>query len=266
MISVKQLYPSPWVSPEDVTQPVTVNIAAVTVETFRRPNGTDEDKIVLRFERARKRLPLNKTQAKTLAQLLGDDADAGPAPRSSSRPPPFPTARRRLRSARPARTAGRPSTRSTSARSRPRQRPPSRLPRGAVTPRRPVPACGRGTGRNARPAEQATQPAPPWPPGSRPAAREHGTQHRKDARTWTPRCLTSPNTPHRRRRSRPRVRRQPPRPDRSARRRPGQLRRHAAARLRHQPTLHVDTDGGKRTDMPSSSTGRPPRTRNGPPP
>lgn len=78
MISVKQLYPSPWVSPEDVTQPVTVKIAAVTVETFRRPNGTDEDKIVLRFERARKRLPLNKTQAKTLAQLLGDDADAWP--------------------------------------------------------------------------------------------------------------------------------------------------------------------------------------------
>ena len=47
----------------------------MTVEEFRRPDGTKENKIVLAFKGARKRLPLNKTQAKTLAGLLGDNAE-----------------------------------------------------------------------------------------------------------------------------------------------------------------------------------------------
>lgn len=76
MISVAKVYPSPWISPEDVSRPATVTISAVTVEEFRRPDGSREHKIVLAFLRAQKRLPLNKTQAKTLAHLLGDDAEA----------------------------------------------------------------------------------------------------------------------------------------------------------------------------------------------
>ena len=75
MISVNKVYPSPWVSPDDIARPVTVTIAAVAVEEFRRPDGTREHKIVLGFKGAQKRLPLNKTQAKTLARLLGDDAE-----------------------------------------------------------------------------------------------------------------------------------------------------------------------------------------------
>ena len=74
-ISVSAVYPSPWISPDDVGRPITVTIAAVTVEEFRRPDGSQEHKIVLAFKGARKRLPLNKTQAKTLAGLLGDDAE-----------------------------------------------------------------------------------------------------------------------------------------------------------------------------------------------
>ena len=74
-ISVSQVYPSQWVSPDDIARPTTVTVAAVTVEEFRRPDGTKEHKIVLAFQKARKRMPLNKTQAKALAHLLGDDAE-----------------------------------------------------------------------------------------------------------------------------------------------------------------------------------------------
>lgn len=74
-ISVSAVYPSPWVSPDDITRPTTVTILAITVEDFRMPDGTKETKIVLAFRGAKKRLPLNKTQAKTLAHLLGDDAE-----------------------------------------------------------------------------------------------------------------------------------------------------------------------------------------------
>ncbi len=78
MIKVSDVYPSPWISPEEITRPFTLTIVAVTLEDFRRPDGTNERKIVLAFERAKKRLPLNKTQAKTLAHLLGDDAEKWP--------------------------------------------------------------------------------------------------------------------------------------------------------------------------------------------
>lgn len=74
-ISVAAVYPSPWVSPDDIGRPTTVIVTAVTVEEFRQPDGTKQPKIVLAFKGARKRLPLNKTQAKALAELLGDDAE-----------------------------------------------------------------------------------------------------------------------------------------------------------------------------------------------
>ena len=75
MISVSQTYPSPWISPDDITRPFNLIVKLVTVEDFRLPDGTKERKIVLAFTRTAKRLPLNKTQAKTLARLLGDDAE-----------------------------------------------------------------------------------------------------------------------------------------------------------------------------------------------
>jgi hypothetical protein len=75
MIKVSDVYPSPWIAPEEITRPFTVTIRSVAVEEFRRPDGSKEHKIVLSFLRAQKRLPLNKTQAKALAQLLGDDAE-----------------------------------------------------------------------------------------------------------------------------------------------------------------------------------------------
>ena len=74
-ISVSKVYPSPWISPDDITRPFTLVIKAVALEEFRLPDGSKERKIVLAFTRTEKRLPLNKTQAKTLAKLLGDDAE-----------------------------------------------------------------------------------------------------------------------------------------------------------------------------------------------
>lgn len=75
-ISVAAVYPSPWISPDDIARPTTVIVTAVTVEEFRLPDGSKQHKIVLAFKGARKRLPLNKTQAKALAGLLGDNAEA----------------------------------------------------------------------------------------------------------------------------------------------------------------------------------------------
>ena len=75
--TVSELYPSPWLKPEDLAgRAVTVKIVAAQVEEIRQFDGTKTPKLVLSFEKASKRLITNKTQARRLAELTRTEAFA----------------------------------------------------------------------------------------------------------------------------------------------------------------------------------------------
>ena len=72
--SVSELYPSKWVKAEDLAgRTATVKITAVTVETFRQPDGSSKVSAVLSFEGKAKRMILNKTQCQALTDLTGSE-------------------------------------------------------------------------------------------------------------------------------------------------------------------------------------------------
>ena len=73
--TVSDLFPSPWLKAEDLAgRAVVVKIVAAQVETLRQFDGTQAPKLVLTFENAKKRLIVNKTQAKRLAEVTKTEA------------------------------------------------------------------------------------------------------------------------------------------------------------------------------------------------
>lgn len=75
--TVSELYPSPWLKPEDLAgRAVTVKIVAAQVEEIRQFDGSKAPKLVISFEKASKRLIANKTQARRLAELTQTEAFA----------------------------------------------------------------------------------------------------------------------------------------------------------------------------------------------
>lgn len=78
---VSELYPSKWLSPADLQKPVFVTIASVDIEDMRQADGSRANKLVLTFRNAHKRMVLNATQAKRLAELLGDEFTHWPGAR-----------------------------------------------------------------------------------------------------------------------------------------------------------------------------------------
>lgn len=72
--TVGDLYPRKWLKCEDLGgRAVTVKILAVDVDELRQPDGTRRQAAVLTFERASKRLILNKTQCGALAAICGSE-------------------------------------------------------------------------------------------------------------------------------------------------------------------------------------------------
>ena len=72
--TVSDLFPSKWLKAEDLEgRPRTVRIAEVTIEPLRQPDGTSKPAAIVTFERATKRLILNKTQATALAAIMGSE-------------------------------------------------------------------------------------------------------------------------------------------------------------------------------------------------
>ena len=78
---VSELYPSKWLSPADIQRPVMVTILSVDIEELRQADGSRANKLVLTFRNAHKRMVLNQTQAKRLADLLGDEFGGWPEAR-----------------------------------------------------------------------------------------------------------------------------------------------------------------------------------------
>jgi hypothetical protein len=71
---MSELYPSKWVKADDLAgRAAPVKITAVTVETFRQPDGSSKVSAVLSFEGKAKRMILNKTQCQALTDLTGSE-------------------------------------------------------------------------------------------------------------------------------------------------------------------------------------------------
>jgi hypothetical protein len=71
--TVSDLYPSPWLHAGDLAKPVAVRIAGVELQEFHLPDGTDHLALVVSFEKAKRRLILNKTQARALMAICGTE-------------------------------------------------------------------------------------------------------------------------------------------------------------------------------------------------
>lgn len=68
--TVSDVYPSPWLRAEDLSsQARTVRVLAVDVQGFRQRDGSTQNKIVVAFERASKKLICNVTQARAFAEI-----------------------------------------------------------------------------------------------------------------------------------------------------------------------------------------------------
>ncbi len=72
--TVSELYPSKWLKAADLNgRAVTVKITRVDVEEFRQRDGSKKLAAVLTFERARKRMILNKTQCGQMVAITGSE-------------------------------------------------------------------------------------------------------------------------------------------------------------------------------------------------
>lgn len=75
--TVSDLFPSKWLAADDLAgRAVVVQIAQVSLEEIRQRDGKYELKAVVTFERAHKRLILNKTQAQAIATLARSEVFA----------------------------------------------------------------------------------------------------------------------------------------------------------------------------------------------
>ena len=74
--TVSDLYPSPWLHAADLAKPVTVTIAAVELQEFHLPDGTAHLALVVAFEKAKRKLVCNKTQARALMAITGSETFA----------------------------------------------------------------------------------------------------------------------------------------------------------------------------------------------
>jgi len=71
---VSDVYPDKWLRAADLQgRRVTVTVERATVEELRQVDGSHRRKVVLAFAGAKKRLPLNKTQAYAVAEIAGTE-------------------------------------------------------------------------------------------------------------------------------------------------------------------------------------------------
>ena len=71
--TLSDLYPSPWLHSADLVKPVTVRIAAVKLQEFHMPDNSTKLALAVSFEKAKKRLILNKTMARAMMALTGTE-------------------------------------------------------------------------------------------------------------------------------------------------------------------------------------------------
>lgn len=75
-VSKINTYASKWLSAADLNGKTrTVRIENVVLENVRQADGTQEQKLILDFVGASKRLILNKSQFNAMRQIAGDESD-----------------------------------------------------------------------------------------------------------------------------------------------------------------------------------------------
>lgn len=72
----KLLYPTEFLSACDLKGDTDVTIESIGMETLTCVGGRKEDRVVLKFNKAKKRMVLNKTNATTIAKKFGSETDA----------------------------------------------------------------------------------------------------------------------------------------------------------------------------------------------
>lgn len=76
MADFRLLYPTDYIAAHDLRgKDVTKTIKSVVIEELRLTGGGKEKKPVLTFSDSKKRLVMNKTNAKTIASLYGNDTN-----------------------------------------------------------------------------------------------------------------------------------------------------------------------------------------------
>ena len=74
MRTLSDLYPDPWLHAADlVGKRVTVKITAVELQEFHMPDNSTKLALAVSFEKAKKRLILNKTMARAMMALTGTE-------------------------------------------------------------------------------------------------------------------------------------------------------------------------------------------------
>ena len=72
----KKYFPTGFIDESDLPKDATVKIESVAVEALQLPgSNSKEDKVVMTFAGAKKKLVLNKTNAKIIAAQHGTDTD-----------------------------------------------------------------------------------------------------------------------------------------------------------------------------------------------
>jgi len=72
--TLSELYPDPWLHAADlVGKRVTVKVTAVELQEFHMPDNSTKLALAVSFEKAKKRLILNKTMARAMMVLTGTE-------------------------------------------------------------------------------------------------------------------------------------------------------------------------------------------------
>lgn len=74
-VHFKKYFPTGFIDESDLPEDVTVTVAGVALETLTRPGGDKDEKVVVTFKGAKKKLVLNKTNATRIAKMYGNDTE-----------------------------------------------------------------------------------------------------------------------------------------------------------------------------------------------
>lgn len=80
-MKLSEMYPSKYLSVDDFDDEMPVIIANLSFEKMKADGGKEEQKPVLHFLKVDKAMVLNKTNAKRIAEIHGDDTDTWPGKR-----------------------------------------------------------------------------------------------------------------------------------------------------------------------------------------
>jgi hypothetical protein len=74
MATRDDVFPSPWLKAADLNgKPAVVKIASAGFEKLKNQNGTEQNKLVLTFHNAKKKLPLNLVNFNSVVKITGQD-------------------------------------------------------------------------------------------------------------------------------------------------------------------------------------------------